>query len=78
MPGVQCAVGTASGFPFPRKGCPCPAHVPQLHTTPYLHSTLVDWMEEERLAVRAEVNILLEEIVSDVQQLLFLGRIGLI
>lgn len=50
----------------------------QPHTTPYLHATLVDWVEEERLAVGAEVSVLLEEMVSDVQQLLFLRGICLV
>lgn len=44
---------------------PCAAAQP--HTTPYLHATLVDRVEEKWLAVRAEVSILLEEMVSDVQ-----------
>lgn len=55
-----------------------PCTVAQPHTTPYLHTTLVDRVEEERLAVRAEVSVLLEEMVSDVQQLLFLQGICLV
>lgn len=55
-----------------------PCAMAQPHTTPYLHATLVDWVEEERLAVGAEVSVLLEEMVSDVQQLLFLRGICLV
>ena len=55
-----------------------PCAVTQPHTIPYLHATLVDRVEEEQLAVRAEVSVLLEEMVSHVQQLLFLQRICLV
>lgn len=50
----------------------------QPHTTPYLHTTLVGRVDEERLALRAQVSVLLEEMLSQLQQLLLPPGIGLV
>lgn len=56
----------------------CPLCCGSAPPTPYLHTTLVERVDEERLAVRAQVSVLLGEMVSELQQLLFLPGICLV
>lgn len=54
------------------------ARGPAPRTPPYRHVALIQWVQEERHAVRAQVAVLTGEVVRHLQQVLLFERVGFV